>query len=47
MNHYALEPGTAVELDGELVGMSEHTDFGIVTIRWADAIRGPQTADGS
>lgn len=46
MNHYALEPGTAVELDGDLVGMSEHTDFGIVTILWADPIRGLQVLGG-
>lgn len=42
MNHYALEPGTDVRLDGDLVGMSEHTDFGIVTVLWADPIRGLQ-----
>ena len=45
MNNYALEPGTAVELDGDLVGMSEHTDFGIVTILWADPIPGLQILD--
>lgn len=46
MNHYALEPGTAVDLDGDLVGMSEHTDFGIVTILWADRVRGLQVLTG-
>ena len=42
MNHYALEPGTDVTLDGDLVGMSEHTDYGIVTVLWADRVRGLQ-----
>ena len=41
MNNYALPPGT-VDLDGELIGMSEHTDFGIVTVLWADQVRGLQ-----
>ena len=38
MNNYALPPGT-VDLDGDLIGMSEHTDFGIVTVLWADRVR--------
>ena len=48
MNNYALPPGT-VELDGELTGMGEHTDYGIVTILWADQVRGLQVlgTDGS
>ena len=48
MNNYALPPGT-VDLDGDLVGMSEHTDFGIVTVLWADQVRGLQVLgdDGS
>ena len=48
MNNYALPPCT-VDLDGDLVGMSEHTDFGIVTVLWADRVRGLQVlgADGS
>jgi isopenicillin N synthase-like dioxygenase len=48
MNNYALPPGT-VDLDGELIGMSEHTDFGIVTVLWADQVKGLQVlgADGS
>ena len=48
MNNYALPPGT-VDLDGDLIGMSEHTDFGIVTVLWADQVRGLQVLgnDGS
>lgn len=48
MNNYALPPGT-VDLDGELIGMSEHTDFGIVTVLWADQVKGLQVlgADGT
>ena len=48
MNNYALPPGT-VELDGELTGMGEHTDYGIVTILWADQVKGLQVlgTDGS
>jgi isopenicillin N synthase-like dioxygenase len=48
MNNYALPEG-AVDLDGELIGMSEHTDFGIVTVLWADQVKGLQVlgADGS
>jgi isopenicillin N synthase-like dioxygenase len=48
MNNYALPPGT-VDLDGDLIGMSEHTDFGIVTVLWADQVKGLQVlgADGS
>ena len=34
MNNYALPPGE-VDLDTELMGMGEHTEYGIVTILWA------------
>ena len=48
MNNYALPPGT-VDLDGDLIGMSEHTDFGMVTVLWADQVKGLQVlgTDGS
>jgi isopenicillin N synthase-like dioxygenase len=42
MNNYALPPGTDVTLDGDLVGMGEHTDYGIVTVLWADQVKGLQ-----
>ena len=41
MNNYALEPG-GLELDGDLTGMGEHTDYGIVTVLWADQVAGLQ-----
>ncbi|MGW4243980.1 isopenicillin N synthase family dioxygenase [Nocardia sp. NPDC004722] len=47
MNNYALPPGT-VDLDGDLTGMGEHTDYGILTVLWADQVAGLQVlgADG-
>lgn len=41
MNNYALPPGE-VTLDGDLTGMGEHTDYGIVTVLWADQVKGLQ-----
>lgn len=45
MNNYALPEGTDVTLDGDLTGMGEHTDYGIVTVLWADQVRGLQVLD--
>jgi isopenicillin N synthase-like dioxygenase len=48
MNNYALPPGS-IELGAELTGMGEHTDFGLVTVLWADRVAGLQVlgTDGS
>lgn len=45
MNNYALPEGTDVTLDGDLTGMGEHTDYGIVTVLWADQVQGLQVLD--
>jgi isopenicillin N synthase-like dioxygenase len=41
MNHYALEEQDLPE-GADLTGMGEHTDYGIVTVLWADRIAGLQ-----
>jgi isopenicillin N synthase-like dioxygenase len=38
MNHYQLPPGEVALEPGQL-GMGPHTDYGIVTILWADNVR--------
>ena len=45
MNNYALPPGQ-IDLDGDLTGMGEHTDYGIVTVLWADRVAGLQVLGG-
>jgi isopenicillin N synthase-like dioxygenase len=41
VNHYAMAPGDPDPLDGQL-GMGEHTDYGIVTVLYADPVPGLQ-----
>ncbi|AHW62696.1 Putative isopenicillin-N synthase [Corynebacterium glyciniphilum AJ 3170] len=44
MNHYTLPEGD-IDLTGELTGMGAHTDFGILTVLWADRVPGLQVLD--
>lgn len=45
MINYRL-PSAAAELEPEQVGMGAHTDYGIVTVLWADAVPGLEILDG-
>lgn len=41
LNHYALEEQD-LPPDADLTGMGEHTDYGLVTVLWADRVAGLQ-----
>jgi isopenicillin N synthase-like dioxygenase len=46
MNNYQV-PAEPVRLEPGQVGMGAHTDYGIVTVLWADPIRGLQVLDSA